>query len=331
MASCGMVRHHAAQRARCQWSNERVIPEERTMPAKYTPPPAPPASSSDIEARIASERARLPDEQNLEKELDTQRAAALEAGDDEALDGIESQLNACCERQFRIQERIEILEVRRTEAVARENDEQNEEIVRRANRAREHGEWLIRNDYAKHAAALADTLMDLAAINQYIQSANARLNGTDRKGVPGPNQIRSAPRKEWEEPVRIQVHVNDLRHPHYGNALVSACHPELASLDGGSGKQIPSSTEIVVTERHSFGPVHKCELTEAVVLPEVEPDQPGRGTPPFWDPNFVIRRRAEIQARMEEIEARITSEIATGSASKASARSRNGAKAGEPA
>src|SRR5688500_17892942 len=96
---------------------------------------AAPLSAAGIQQRIDDERNRLLIEQNLAHSLAGQRLAPLEAGDDEALDRVEAQVAACIERQFRIQERLEILEQRLTQTQEREAQAELDAIAARANKA----------------------------------------------------------------------------------------------------------------------------------------------------------------------------------------------------
>ena len=180
---------------------------------------APPLASSDVEQRIESERARLQAEEQTERELVAQRLGPLEAGDDAALDRVEAEITACRERQRRISERIQILETRAEEAKDREHNAELDRLTRRAERAREMGEKLIRVDYQKHVDGLTATLSKLAALEGVIDAVNRTLHANDRVTVHSPNVIRCRPGETVVETITQRVHVNNPLHPHYGTAV----------------------------------------------------------------------------------------------------------------
>ena len=148
-----------------------------------TKTPTIPATSDDVANRIHGERRRLLIEQNLEVELNKQRIAPLEAGDDEALDRVEAQISQCLDRQSRIRERIEILEQRLAGSVERERSAALDALTVRADEARILGVKLTHATYPKQAKALVATLKELADIEALIQGVNAELVGTGRSPV----------------------------------------------------------------------------------------------------------------------------------------------------
>lgn len=128
---------------------------------------APPLASTGIQQRIDAERARLLVEQNLETELTTQRVAPLEAGDDEALDRIEAQINACRDRQFRIQERVELLNGR-LEAAAKEDEARATEFRLKVAKEIEKLVAPAVHEYEVLAQKTAAALAHLAAVDSAV-------------------------------------------------------------------------------------------------------------------------------------------------------------------
>lgn len=255
------------------------------------------ATSADLAKRIDDERRRLLMEQNLQVNLEGQRLAPLEAGDDEALDRVEAQINGCCDRQARIQERLEILQRRLDEARANERQSILDELRARAESAREIGEGLIRKEYAKSARQMAAALAKLDAIDAFIESANRVF---DRAGenafVESPNHIRQQPRRQTEKKVRRVVNIFHPAHPHYGKAVIPSNRqhglPAMLSLHGGGECDNEVEIEEIVIE--DDGPYWNRSLTDDVVLPTIEPTgQPlWRGERRHYGDSAADERRA---------------------------------------
>lgn len=225
-------------------------------------------SSADVQARIDEERRRLLIEQNLEHDLTGQRIAPLEAGDDAALDRVEAQINQCRDRQFRIQERLEILERRLADSQEREAGINLDVIADRANRARELGERLIRTEYAKHARALAAVLQKVAAVDALIVQSNAELHAAGRQTIRESNAIRCTP-SQWVEFVeRKTIHVNDPRHPLHGLVQSSMSGRSYCRID--TKAPVDSTTELDIEGRDLIGGQYPHPLYAEINLPTID-------------------------------------------------------------
>lgn len=269
--------------------------------------PVAPLTSTDVAARLHAERERLLAEQNLEEELAGQRLAPLEAGDDMALDRIEAQLNSCRDRQFRIQERIELLE-RRAEDVRRSEQEGRlDALTRHAECAREMGEELIRKDYARLAASLADVLMRLSATERVIKEANEILHEHGRGCVRAANLIRSRPRTESTRTVRRKVGLMEREHPYCGKATRSG---DDRAIVNATGETVPAFMEVEIQEQCVSEARRPAPLPESVVLPPYRADDVGAAAPYLWDgtaykgppsvpPELMEALRAEIAALVD--------------------------------
>lgn len=243
-----------------------------------------PLNSTELQTRIEAERGRLLIEQNLHVDLEGQRLAPLEAGDDEALDRVEAQINACNDRQARIQERLEILERRLTEATDREESNRLDAIAARGNRARELGEALIR-EYGELAPKLAAILERLAACEDIIEDTNNILHRAkrDQDMVRSPNAIRCRPRRTWTEMVRKTVGPREPGHPLYGHnySQTPACHPVQKVFGNGVEYDVFVEADVEV-EMTDCGD-RPDALYKAAVLPAVGPaPDVNTGLPPLW-------------------------------------------------
>lgn len=243
--------------------------------------PTSPPTSDDLEARIAAERNRLLLEQNLEVELEGQRQAPLEAGDDDALDRVEAQINASRDRQYRIQERIELLDKRLVQTKEAEHEASLDALAARADRAREIGERLITEDYRRQASALASTLARLAAFERFVEQSNEALGRAGRNAVNPPSLIRCRPPKTWTEAVKKMVPLSDPRHPYHGRAHQIHNRPEFSQVTG-TNEVIDSFAEVDVVEERREGWVWEQPLHEVIVLPGVGPAEPNHALPEFW-------------------------------------------------
>lgn len=238
-------------------------------------------TSADIQARIDSERTRLSSEQKIERDLAAQRLVPLEAGDDEALDAVEASINACRDRQLRIQERLEILETRKADALEEEADARLDAIAAKATEARERGNALIRQDYVRQARALSKTLAKLAAIDRFIRQANQELESGGRDPLENSNDFRCRPSEYRTVTVSREVGIGNPEHPGHGKATVAH--------SGGNrgwgefvrfvdGSKLPTYMAVELEERQHIPSIFRKPLYEAIELPtpSVEGD-------PIWD------------------------------------------------
>jgi chaperonin cofactor prefoldin len=264
-------------------------------------------SSADVQTRIDDERRRLLIEQNLEHDLTGQRIAPLEAGDDAALDRVEAQINQCRDRQFRIQERLEILEKRLAESHEREAGAELDALTDRANRARELGEKLIRTEYEKHATALAGVLGKLAAVDRVIDIANLRLARAGREYVAGPNGVRARAAVRVEKTRTVRLAPSHTEHPsqHSGDAEWSERGREFRPgnwdnnpgwISKSTGERI-EAVEITVPDfDHTPGYVPD-PLIKVITLPAVQADDA-----PLWYGARPEVSDIDIEALMRELD-----------------------------
>jgi hypothetical protein len=276
-----------------------------------------PLSSTELQTRIDAERRRLLIEQNLHVDLEGQRLAPLEAGDDEALDRVEAQINACNDRQARSQERLEILERRLIEATERERQQDLDAVAARADRARILGEMLIA-EYARHAPKLAELIERLAACDQIIEEANGILSraNRDKDMVPSPNAIRCRPRRRWTEIVRKEVGPRDPGHPLFGKQYYQtpASHPVQKVYDANDRTEYDVFVEADVEVEMTDCGDRPDALQDAIVLPAVGPaPDPNTGLLPLWDHDRHTSRRAS-DAVLAEVMERIEREPNAGDA-----------------
>lgn len=179
---------------------------------------ATPAGSDDIRARIASERERLAAEEARELQLMQDRLPPLEAGDDAALDAVERRIADSRTAQVRIQERIELLTSRLSDAEQRDERARVEALRDQAEKARQIGEREIREGYAVHAAALAKSLRRLRAIDGFIEHTNRSLEGSGLPAVGSPNNTRGQPSRSETVKRKRKVGLGEPEHPYYGLA-----------------------------------------------------------------------------------------------------------------
>lgn len=276
--------------------------------------PNPIHSSTELEERIHGEGQRLLIEQNLEQDLAQQRLAPLEAGDDAALDRIEQQINECRDRQIRIQERVDLLNRRLEEVKHREHVAELNHVAAVANRAREIGERLITEDYAKHASALASVLRRLAAINGLIDAANRQMADTGRENVAHPNLIRCRPGRNWTEKETVRVGIHDRDHPHHDKAALSTNNPNFAHLKD-SDEVIPATMTIEREVQRHESPLWEPDLVAAVHLPGVGPAPEGSGLVPLWNDRKARAAADGIPAMRAEIEAALAQDTANSTCS----------------
>lgn len=262
-------------------------------------------TSTEVQTRIDDERRRLLIEQNMEADLTGQRIAPLEAGDDVALDRVEQQLNQCRERQFRIQERIELLEVRRSAAIDAEASAELDSLATRAERAREYGERLIA-DYARRAPELAALLGRLAAVDQVIEQANRTLHAADRASIVSPNGVRCRAGRRWTEKVMRDVDLQHPSHPFHGRAtpmggssMPGNTVPRMASVHGDQGRTCPVVMNVEVEEQRRGPGDFPDPIYETARLPGVGPALPGHGIASLWDGDASAEDVAAVIAEID--------------------------------
>jgi len=250
-------------------------------------------STAQIQERIDSERNRLLIEQNLEANLDGQRIAPLEAGDDEALDRIEAQHAQCLERQVRIQERLELLQKRLIQAKDVERVSHLDAIEARATALREDSMKQIRDVYPKQAKALAITLRRLALNEAAQEHCNRELTLGGRPAVETANAVRCRPtqRVKWKKAMRVGY--TQPEHPAFGRVCGRSADGQTVYLEQGG--QCPAFQDVQVeTEDLVVGsnpqPLYAViELPTAEAEPLAHASLPKAPTPaPIFDPNAPI-------------------------------------------
>lgn len=175
-------------------------------------------NSGTVHERIDAEQKRLEVEALREKQLEADRLPLLESGDDAALDKVEAAINESRTAQLRTQERIELLTKRLSEREQLEQQGKFDELRERADRLREFGEQLIREQYAKAASELAKVLHKLRAVDELIEETNYALARAGRATVGHTNAIRCT-RSHTEQVTRKRrVGLGDSAHPYYGRA-----------------------------------------------------------------------------------------------------------------
>ncbi len=261
------------------------------------------ATSSAIEGRIRAEQQRLLIEQNIERDLEGQRLAPLEAGDDDALDQIEAGINASRDRQLRIQERIELLERRLADAQDREADRYIDQLREQADAERERGLRLIRSDYVRQARALAKTLHELALIDRRITEVNREISAAGRDDlVDSPNETRNRPTEYETVTVRRRVGIGQPEHPgHNKRRPVSSDghlmdNPRSPTVHFADGTSMPRYMEVDVPERQCIEGVRQGPLWDVIRLP-----RPGLEGDDIWDgPTAEIGNASDISAEGSE-------------------------------
>jgi hypothetical protein len=279
-------------------------------------------TSSEIDNRIAAERQRLLAEQNLEADLTNQRLAPLEAGDDEALDRVEANLNACRDRQFRIQERIGLLESRLAATREHEAAEELATLRRRAIKAARMGEAVIRERYAPQAAAMAQTLARLAALDRFVHETNRQLEQAGQEPVPDSNNFRHVPGRTIEETERRMVGCGNSLHPAYGKVVADGGGEMVTAKDGA---RYPRFMEMDVTTSRFTPTIFVAKITEAVELPAPLRDDEDHPPGMLWDKKRLsMIDSSDVAAVLAEIDAAPDDPDPTPPASPSSAAKRGG-------
>jgi chaperonin cofactor prefoldin len=259
------------------------------------------ATSVELEVRIADERRRLLLDQNLQINLEGQRIAPLEAGDDEALDRIEAQINHCCDRQARIQERLEILQRRVDEARAAEHAAELDAIAEHAQQARKIGERLIQDDYPKLARTLANLLQQLSASDAIVADANRALTAAGRPSIASSNQVRCTSSGHVSRIVEAMVEAGDIRHPLRESAYRGRDGRYFSRLDHA----VVPPISVEITEQQFCTGYSPDRLWKQITLPGVEPHplDPDKPKPSdFWKGSATRVPVAAVEALLAQIE-----------------------------
>jgi hypothetical protein len=175
-------------------------------------------TSGSVRERIDAERKRLAEEGEREKQLEAARIPLLESGTDAELDKVEASINESRAAQLRIQERLELLTKRLSEREQQEHQAKFDELRERAERLREFGEQLIREQYAKAAGELAKVLNKLRAVDELIEETNYALARAGRATVGHTNAIRCTRGHTEQVKCKRKVGLGDPEHPYYGRA-----------------------------------------------------------------------------------------------------------------
>ena len=246
--------------------------------ARHEAPLCPEASS--VAQRIAAERDKLTAEEVIERTLTTKRKTLLVEGSDGDVDECERAIDASRGAQVRILERIELLAPQVAQANERFRATELDAVAQRADRARQFGEKLIRNEIAKALAVLAPELEKLAAVEQFITAANHRLQRAGRQLVDSPNAIRCRRTRRWTEKERRQVGLGEREHPNFNDDYIRTSDGERASLRQ-SGESIPMYTEVEVDVKRTELGDFPSALQE-LVIPDIGPAPDGESLRPLW-------------------------------------------------
>jgi hypothetical protein len=169
--------------------------------------------SDKVQAEIAAEEKRAALATAEEAKLKTARTDALLADDQKEVDRIDAQLATIGRDAERRRERVALLTSQLEKAQERERNEDLDKVAARTDRARELGESLIRKEYAKAAAALADVLHKIHAIDVFISGQNRILEKGDREQINSPNAIRTKPAWTEKRMLRQRLGIDNPRHP----------------------------------------------------------------------------------------------------------------------
>ncbi|MCQ4164702.1 hypothetical protein [Tahibacter harae] len=239
------------------------------------------SGSAKIQAEIDAESKRAEEAAAADARLREARGDALLADDTKELDRIDAQLVASSRDAGRRAERVKLLEGKLAQAQEREKAQEIDAIVARAEKARKLGEELIRKDYAKQAAALAETLMKLRAIDKFIEEQNYTLANAGREGsVPSPNQIRHILGRTGTRTIRKMVGINEAEHPHnaewrkteYRGGPYMGNPPANVTLH--NGQSVPRFMEVEVKEDYYHPPTWAAALHKEIqILPSASNDQ----------------------------------------------------------
>lgn len=261
------------------------------------------SGSAKIQAEIDAESKRAEEAAAADARLREARGDALLADDTKELDRIDAQLVASSRDAGRRAERVKLLEGKLAQAQEREKAQEIDAIAARAEKARKLGEELIRKDYAKQAAALADTLMKLRAIDKFIENQNWLIDRAGRPVVASPNALRHImPRTETRK-VRKIVGIGESAHPHHeewrqteyrGQNLFGE---QPANVTLRNGQSVPRNMEVEVVETYHHSPTWATPLHEDVVkLPSATNDE----TPLYFrDSPSLPEKIAQLQKELD--------------------------------
>lgn len=224
-----------------------------------------PQSSVKIAAEIQTETRRADEAEAEQATLVTARERVLLDDDTKELDKIEARSEALDKAVKRHRDRVALLQQRLEQVQDKEHSDALDALTAQASKARDIGQRLIRNDYAKAARAVAATMEKLYAIENLVEDINRTLQANGREALPGPNQIRCRPRQVWEETERRTVGLGQPEHPFYGRA--TRLHQGDRAVVNGTSETVPVFMDIDVPVTR-ITPAHSPEpLQNTLVLP----------------------------------------------------------------
>lgn len=246
-----------------------------------------------LAARIAAERAKLSAEEMNEAALGNERTALLTSGSDDETDAVELAIDKSRSAQLRSIERIALLEKQLTSAKEQEVAADLDAIAEAANAARAHGERLIRQRYAKEAAALAATLREIQIADALVAQCNDRLNRAGRAAIPTSNQIRCIAQTKVDHIERRTVAPHDPAHPQHADVHWVTSDRTKSPRAVSKTTQLPiDMVEIDVTVSRTVPGHQPYPITDVVQLPDVVNGKP------LWqvNPNPGTRRHVDQTA-----------------------------------
>lgn len=249
--------------------------------------------SETIAARIAVDRAKIAAEEAAEVNLAADRKRLLTEGSEAELDGVELAIDASRSAQVRMLERIDLLESQLAEAKEQEVAADLDAIAEAANAARAHGERLIRQRYAKEAAALAATLREIQIADALVAQCNDRLNRAGRAAIPTSNQIRCIAQTKVDHIERRTVAPHDPAHPQHADVHWVTSDRTKSPRAVSKTTQLPiDMVEIDVTVSRTVPGHQPYPITDVVQLPDVVNGKP------LWqvNPNPGTRRHVDQTA-----------------------------------
>lgn len=228
------------------------------------------SGSAKIEAEIADESKRAEAAAAAEAQLKSARADALLAGDGKELDRIDAALATSSRDASRRAERVELLQSKLQEAQEREEGERLDAIAARADKARRMGEELLRKDYAKQAAALAETLTKLRAIDHFINEQNRVLDSNGRNTIARSNDVRHILPRSEKIRRRKRVGIAEALHPNHrewreSNYQEPSAHgPPSEFISLPSSKNVPRFTEVEYDDVINHAPTWATPVYEVI-------------------------------------------------------------------
>jgi hypothetical protein len=264
------------------------------------------ATAGAIHARITIERDRLQGEETIEAQLTIERKRLLVEGTDADIDEVERRIDTSRGAQVRILERVDLLRAQLIAANEQSESERLDAVAARGNRAREHGESLIR-EYAELAPKLVAIMERLAAADQIVEETNNILHRAKRDSdmVDSPNAIRRRPARRWKETVRKMVGPRDPGHPAYGQEFTRTSNTASVQKVYVGSVAYDQFVEADV-EVEMYDPGDRPQpLQDKVALPAVGPAPPNSGLLPLWDGEHHGRRGIVSDTVIAEVRERI--------------------------